>query len=391
MSAAILLPRIMRVGAGASQQLPEVLHQLNIQNPLVVTAEFAIERGHVETVLAPLEDAGITCTLFSDVPADPTVSAVNKGIEVLQAQDFDGVIAIGGGSAIDSAKAIAVCGVHGGDIADYKMPAQTNAPGLPLIAVPTTAGTGSEVTKVTIITDDDSDEKMLLMGIAFQPIAALIDYELTLTKPFRLIADTGIDSLTHAIEAYVSQKANPFSNGLALSAMNIIYANIRTACEEPDNMQAREAMMVGATQAGMAFSNSSVALVHGMSRPIGAHFHVPHGLSNAMLLPAVTEFSIPAARERYADCARAMGIVDATACDQVACTQLVDTLTRLNKDLKVPTPEEYGIDPGEYSRLLPTMAQQALDSGSPGNNPRQANANEIKALYQQIFQAGQCH
>ena len=159
-------------------------------------------------------------------------------------------------------------------------------PGLPLVAIPTTAGTGSEVTRFTVITDTESDEKMLIAGLACCPLAAIVDYELTLTMPLRLTADTGLDSLTHAIEAYVSRRASPYTDGLAKNAMGLIARHIRTACAEPGNRAAREAMMLGATTAGMAFSNSSVALVHGMSRPIGAFFHVPHGLSNAMLLPA---------------------------------------------------------------------------------------------------------
>ena len=189
---------------------------------------------------------------------------------------------------------------------------QTTSPrsGLPIIAIPTTAGTGSEVTRFTVITDTETDEKMLIAGLGCCPTAAIVDFELTLTMPLRLTADTGIDSLTHAIEAYVSKRANPYTDGMAKNAMGLIAKNIRAACAEPQNRAAREAMMLGATTAGMAFSNASVALVHGMSRPIGAFFHVPHGLSNAMLLPEITAFSAPAALDRYADCARAMGVAE---------------------------------------------------------------------------------
>jgi alcohol dehydrogenase class IV len=227
---------------------------------------------------------------------------------------------------------------------------------------------------------------MLIAGLACCPAAAIVDYELTLTMPLRLTADTGIDSLTHAIEAYVSRRANPFADGLAKSAMGLIARNIRTACSEPDNRAAREAMMLGATTAGMAFSNASVALVHGMSRPIGAFFHVPHGLSNAMLLPEVTAFSAPAASERYADCARAMGVADDSEGSQSAVARLVDELRRLNADLKVPSPREYGIDRARYDELLPVMANQALASGSPANNPRVPSAEEIIELYCRVYE-----
>jgi alcohol dehydrogenase class IV len=167
--------------------------------------------------------------------------------------------------------------------------------------------------------------------------------------------------------------------------MGLIARHIRTACAEPENRAAREAMMLGATTAGMAFSNASVALVHGMSRPIGAFFHVPHGLSNAMLLPEITAFSAPAALERYADCARAMGIAEEGEGSQAAVARLLDELRRLNEDLEVPTPRAYGIDRTRYDELLPVMASQALGSGSPANNPRVPTADEIIELYKRVY------
>src|SRR5213076_2058612 len=245
-----------------------------------------------------------------------------------------------------------------GHLRDYNVPAEIPQLGPPLIAIPTTAGTGSEVTRFTVVTDTATDEKMLIAGLACCPLAAVVDYELTLTMPLRLTADTGLDSLTHAIEAYVSRRANPFTDGLAKNAMGLIARHIRTACGEPGNHAAREAMMLGATTAGMAFSNASVCLVHGMSRPIGAFFHVPHGLSNAMLLPEITAFSAPAALDRYADCARAMGVAEEGEGSQAAVARLLDELRRLNRDLQVPSPKAYGIDQARYNELLPTMASQ---------------------------------
>jgi alcohol dehydrogenase class IV len=176
-----------------------------------------------------------------------------------------------------------------------------------------------------------------------------------------------------------------FSDALALAAMKLIFKNIRAVCNNLEDAVAREAMMLGATQAGMAFSNASVALVHGMSRPLGAHFHVPHGLSNAMLLPAVTAFSLPAAPARYADCARQMEMVPADTDDASANRVLLEELLRLNEDLEVPCPSEYGIGRGEYMDLLPTMAEQAIASGSPGNNPLIPSIDDIVDLYQQVY------
>ena len=268
---------------------------------------------------------------------------------------------------------------------DYKAPHDQTEPGLPIIAIPTTAGTGSEATRYTIVTDEETEEKMLCIGLAYLPVAALVDFELSMTKPMRLTADTGVDSLTHAIEAYVSRRANPFSDGFALSAMRAIWSNLPSAYFEPYNREAREAMMLAATQAGIAFSNSSVALVHGMSRPIGAKFHVPHGMSNAMLLPAVTEFSISAAVRRYAECARVMGMVPAASADEEAVSALVRNLHQLNRELKVPTPAEFGIERSAWEESIPSMVQQALASGSPANNPRVPSEEEIEELYREIW------
>jgi len=298
---------------------------------------------------------------------------------------YDSIIAIGGGSPIDSAKAIDILGKYGGVMRDYKFPRVVNEPGLLIIAIPTTAGTGSECTKVTIITDETNDEKMLCVGIGFMPTAALVDYSLTLSLPPRTTADTGIDALTHAMEAYVSKKASLYSDSQAIAAMKLLAPNLRKAFQDGSDQKAREEMMLGATLAGVAFSNASVALVHGMSRPIGAFYHVPHGLSNAMLLPMVTEYSIPAAPERYADCARAMGVANEGDSDQTANSKLMAELYAINKELQVPTPEQFGIDRDHFFNNLQVMAEQALASGSPGNNPRVPSADEIIEIYRKLW------
>jgi len=385
MIATITTPRLIQIGGGAVNQVADVLTRVRVAKPLIVTDPFMRDSGTVNRLTDPLDAAGIGYQIFADTVPDPTTDVVEAGTRVLAEGDFDCLIGFGGGSPIDTAKAMAILHAGGGRMRDWKVPAQADLPALPLIAVPTTAGTGSEATKFTVITDTETDEKMLIMGLAALPTAAIVDYELTLTMPYRLTADTGIDSLTHAIEAYVSKKASPHTDSIARSAMNLIAKNLRTACNEPDNRAAREAMMVGAMQGGMAFSNASVCLVHGMSRPIGAFFHVPHGLSNAMLLPAVTAFSADAALERYADCARAMGVADEEEGNQAAVARLLDELRSLNEDLKVPTPKDYGIDEKRYFDLMPTMAEQALASGSPANNPRVPTADEIVKLYEQVW------
>ncbi|MFP6758341.1 MAG: iron-containing alcohol dehydrogenase [Alphaproteobacteria bacterium] len=383
--AMITQPRLMMIGGGASGQVADVMGKFGVQRPLIVTDGFMRDSGMLARITDVLDESGIVWQAFADTVPDPTTEVIDTGAALLNDGDFDSMIALGGGSPMDTAKAMGVLATHGGIMRDYKVPTQVDRTDYPLIAIPTTAGTGSEVTRFTVITDTGTDEKMLCAGLGYVPTCALVDYMLTLTMPLRLTADTGIDTLTHAIEAYVSKKQNPYSDAMALSCVQLVSNNIRTACREPDNHPAREAMMLAAMQGGMAFSNASVCLVHGMSRPIGAHFHVPHGLSNAMLLPAITAFSAPDALDRYADCARAMGIADAEVGNQAAVAALITELRTLNEELEVPTPKGYGIDEEKYFNLLPTMAQQALDSGSPGNNPRVPTPDQIVELYKEAW------
>jgi alcohol dehydrogenase class IV len=378
-------PRLLLVAAGAVRQIADVLAKFGLSRPLVVTDPFMVSSGHLRNCLDPLAEAGLAVAVFSDTVADPTDTVIEAGVAELNKGEFDCLIGFGGGSPIDTAKAMAILAAGGGKMRDYKVPFAADKGALPVIAIPTTAGTGSECTRFTVITDTERDEKMLIAGLGALPLAALVDYELTYSVPPRTTADTGVDSLTHALEAYVSKRANPVSDALALSAMSLIGANIRVAYAEPRNAAAREAMMLGATEAGLAFSNSSVALVHGMSRPIGAHFHVPHGLSNAMLLPAITRFSVSGAEARYAEAARRIGFAASTDGDGTAAAKLVTGLEKLNRDLSVPTPADYGIDEGAWTGKMTLMAEQALASGSPANNPRVPTAEQIVGLYREVW------
>jgi alcohol dehydrogenase class IV len=386
MIASIASPRLMLIGGDAVGQISDLLGKLGLSRPLVVTDPFMVNSGLVDRVLDPLRAARIEAGVFSDTVSDPTDTVVAAGVAAMRAAPYDCLIGFGGGSPIDTAKAMTILAAgQGARMRDFKVPFAADRAALPVIAIPTTAGTGSEVTRFTVITDTERDEKMLIAGLGAVPAAAIVDWKLTLTVPPRTTADTGIDSLTHALEAFVSRRANPHAEALAKAAMALIAPTLRTVYAEPRNEAARERMMLGATQAGMAFSASSVALVHGMSRPIGAHFHVPHGLSNAMLLPAVTRFSAPAALPRYAEAARAMGIAEPGEGDQAAVARLIEELTALNRDLDVPTPRKFGIDPARWQALAGTMADQALASGSPANNPRIPTREEILALYDEVF------
>jgi alcohol dehydrogenase len=313
--------------------------------------------------------------IFHETVADPTSDVVDAGKARIRDCQPDCLVALGGGSPIDTAKAMAVD-------ADWQ---------LPIIAIPTTAGTGSEMTRFAVITQSDTGEKKLLSSPHMQPTVALVDYELTLECPPRLTADTGIDALTHAVEAFVSQKRNDVSDLFCREAIRLIAGALRPAYHHsaPD---ARRDMMRAASLAGLAFNNSSVALVHGMSRPLGVHFHWTHGASNAVLFPTVTSFSLQgsngsssASLERYAICARDLGVADARTPDANAAQALVAELRALNRELDVPTLAQGGIAADEWEQLLPTMAAQALASGSPYNNPRVPTLEEIQDLYRQAY------
>jgi alcohol dehydrogenase class IV len=245
---------------------------------------------------------------------------------------------------------------------------------IPIIAVPTTAGTGSEVTRVMVITDTERDVKMMFASRHCLCAAAIVDPTLTLSMPKPLTAAVGVDALTHALEAYVSRRAQPITDTLALSAIRLISQNLRAAYLDGSNLEARSQVMLGAMQAGMAFSNASVALVHGMARPLGACFHLTHGISIAVLLPVVTEFSLGAAPERYAQIATEMVEDD-----------VVSAIRSLNRDVAIPSLRQLQVTADQYEALLEKMAADALASGSPANNPRVPSATEIVALYRRLM------
>jgi alcohol dehydrogenase class IV len=379
------LPPDLLIGGGTSDDLPDHVARIGVERPLVVSDRFLLEKGPAGPLVERLRGAGLAVEIFGDVQPDPTLDNVNGALEALRAHEADGVVAIGGGSPMDTAKAASVAFTNEGDVRDYAGYHQVPGAGLPLVAVPTTAGTGSEVTRVAVITDTDRDVKMMMLDGHLMARVAISDYKLTISTPAALTSWVGVDSLTHAIEAYVSKRATVLTDMLALKAARLIGAHLRRAVSTPDDEEAREAMMLGATLAGAAFSNASVALVHGMSRPIGAHFHLAHGLSNALLLPAVTRFSVAGAPERYATIAREMDLASAEDPDETAGQRLVEELEALNADLSIPSLSGADVDRDHFDRVVEEMAQAALDSGSPGFNPQPATKEEIVELYRQAY------
>lgn len=377
-------PSVIVNGPGAAKEVGSFAKGLG-KKALIVT-DVALEKiGLLNDIKNSLEMAGISFAIYDKVVAEPTMDFAEEGLKIFKEVQAEFLIAVGGGSPIDAAKGIAALATNPGKMSDFAGANKIPRPGAPLIAIPTTAGTGSEVSQFTIITDTTRDVKMLIASLNIMPRVALVDPLMTLTMPQKITAATGLDALTHAIEAFVSVKAQPITDTLALQAIRFIAGNIRQAWSNGDNVEARTNMMIGALQAGMAFSNSSVALVHGMARPIGAYFHVPHGISNAALLPTVIEFSIPGNPKRYAAIAEAMGEITEGLSVLDAAYLAADAVEGLNVDLKVPTLRELGVEEKKFNSIVEQMAADAIASGSPGNNPRKATQGEIVELYRRAF------
>lgn len=352
---------------------------------LLVTDQSMQIAGYVNQAVNYLLAGGVEAVVYDQVNTEPTDKLVDQGVRIYRQESCEMVICLGGGSPIDAGKAIAVMAANPGRIHEYmglnKVP---NNPA-PLIAIPTTAGTGSEVTRVTIITDTANDVKMLIISNKMMPLVAIVDPLLTLTTPPWVTASTGIDALTHAIEAYISKRAQPLTDILALDAVRMMGKYLRRAWANPEDIEAKTYTMLASTLGGISFSNSSVALVHGMSRPIGACFHVPHGLSNAILLPIVMEFSYMASPEKFACIAGAMGEkVDHLPVIEAA-KKSIELVRSLCVDLKIPTISNLNVPVDEFIKLTPKMAEDALISGSPNNNPRQASKDEIVELYKKLL------
>jgi len=380
-SRAFRVPSTIHFGVGAVNEAGGEAKQLGATRALLITDKVLASTGTIEPVVNSLKSSGVEVIVFDGVNSEPTTAHVKEGLTMFQEGECDILVACGGGSPIDVSKAVRVLATNEGSIEEFMGFNKIARPGVPLIAIPTTAGTGSEATMVTIITDTSRDVKMLIGSPFLMPAVALVDPAMTVKMPRGLTAATGLDALTHAIEAYVSVKAQPLTDILALSAIKKIGRFLPQAWANPENLDARSETMLGALQAGIAFSNSSVALVHGMSRPIGAYFHVPHGVSNAALLGVVMEFSLMGAPDRYADVAMAMGINTKGMTVMEAAQAGSCTVKSLIRDLQVPTLGKLGVTREKLDQVVSKMADDAIESGSPGNNPRKATKDEIIGLY----------
>jgi alcohol dehydrogenase class IV len=377
-------PQIIHFGLGCLKKVGSESARFG-KRALLVSDPSMQKAGYVAQALEQIKAGGVEAAVFDQVNTEPTDTIVNEGLRLYKENKCEMVIALGGGSPIDTAKAIAATATNPVNVSEFMGLNKIAKPAAPIIAIPTTAGTGSEVTRVTIITDTARDVKMLIVSDHLMPQAAIVDPLLTLSMPPWVSASTAVDALTHAIESYISRKAQPLTEMLSLEAIRLIGCYLRRAWANPEDLEAKNNVMLGSTVAGMAFSNSSVAMVHGMSRPIGACFHIPHGLSNAILLPLVMEYSRLAAPEKFADIAEAMGENIEGYTELEASQIAVEAVQQLCEDIKIPSASELKLNQEEFMRLAPKMAEDALASGSPGNNPRRPTKEEIIDVYAKLF------
>ncbi len=378
-----VIPNHTVVGTNVLGEAAPLLKKMG-NKAFIVTGRHVAVSDMMKQLTALLDENGIGCVIFDGITGEPTDTMIENGVEMLKSSGCDFIIGIGGGSPLDSVKAIAAMAVNEGSIADYNGKEITGEI-LPLAAIPTTAGTGSEATKFTVITDSEKGIKMLLKGDVLVPKLAIVDSSFTVGAPKSVTSATGLDALTHAVEAYTSRKAFSMTDTLAVSAVKRIMKYLPIAYREPDNSLAREQMSIAALEAGICINNSSVTIVHGMSRPIGALFHVPHGMSNAMLLKECLSFAVSGAYEKFANLGRETGVASDSDSDETAAEKFIDSLQNICDVCEIPTLEQYGIDRDEYYSKISKMATDAVASGSPANTVKEVTVDDCIEIYKKLY------
>lgn len=372
-------------GRGCLNGVTDEARRMGVHRALVVTSPQVRDAGHAGRLADLLRGAGIEASLFSGVDDEPTTDHVERGVAAFEAHGADGVVSIGGGSCLDAGKGVAVMARNEGPLARYEGYDKIERPRAPHIAVTTTAGTGSEVTRFAVFTDVARDVKFLSASDQYVPDVAIVDPDLTVSAPPPVTASAGIDALTHAIEAYVSRHAQPLTDALALSAIRLIAWALPRAYDAGADVEARTAMHDASLHAGLAFSNSSVALVHGLARPLGAVFHIPHGAANGTLLPHVMAFSLPAAPERYAVIADALGCESVGPSIEARARAGAEAVAGLCRRVGLRGLSAFGVTRDALAKAAKKMASDAVASGSPANNPRAATIDEMVGLYERAL------
>lgn len=375
------VPQDIRFGMGCLSQLPEVLRASSSDHVLLVSDRGLEKIGVVKKVQDIIEAAGITCTSYLDVVPNPTVEVVNEAAALYRSCGASSIVALGGGSSMDVGKAVGVLANYGGSITDYEGNFKVPGPIVPMIAIPTTAGTGSEVTASAVITDTARNYKLSVFSYEILPKYALLDPTLIMTAPASIAASCGVDALIHAVEAYISRNATPFSDAMAEKAMELIGSNLRRFVANRQDEEAACAMMLGSTFAGISFAWARLGNVHAMSHPVSGYFNVPHGVANSILLPNVMAYNALADHGRYQVIYRCIRR-ETGPIEHFTPDMLVEELRRLNRDLGIPdTLSQVDVTADK----IPAMAEDAMKSGNIPANPRQTSVKDIIRLYEQTM------
>lgn len=371
------VPQDIIVGKKSLERLPEIAEKLGGKHGFIISGPHLNKMGLVKKCADLLESAGVRTDAYTETEGNPSVETVDKATAAFQESGADFIIALGGGSPMDVAKAVGVVAKYGGSITEYEGGGKVPGKIIPLIAVPTTAGTGSEVTAFSVITDHSRNYKLTVFSYELIPAYAILDPELIATAPVSVAAACGIDALVHALEAYISKAASPFSDAMAEKALELIGANIRSYVADRTNLEAAEGMLTGSLFAGIAFSWARLGDVHAMSHPVSAFFHVPHGVANAILLPAVVEYNALADNGKYC---KIFNYISKNPVPEEAFDpyMLVDLLKDLNEQLGIPASlSEVGVTEDKFDQ----MADDAMKSGNIAVNPRSTAKPDILALY----------
>ncbi|WNS79597.1 iron-containing alcohol dehydrogenase [Domibacillus sp. DTU_2020_1001157_1_SI_ALB_TIR_016] len=381
-SFAYYMPTRIESGSGISKKTGEFIRELGISNVLIVTDKGVRTANLLEEVEKSLLDANVQYEIYDEIEPNPSAETIENGTEFLQQHKSEAVLAVGGGSSIDTAKGIAVMAVNPGNIIDYEGVGKIQNPPLPIIAIPTTAGTGSEVTPSTVVTNRETSFKLAVISPNLYPRLAILDPILTLNLPQGITAATGMDALTHAIESYTSKTANPISQAFAIQAVKMIGENLTKTYFVGTDLESRENMLVASMLAGAAFAQSRLGNVHAISHTFGGVFNVPHGIANAALLPFVMRYNLPACAEQYKDIAAALGadVIGLTAVQ--AAEKAIEEVIQMNQSMNIPLNiQELGVS----LDALPKLVEDSMRSGNVLVNPRLTRAEDIQSIIENAY------
>lgn len=375
------VPQNIIVGKGSLAKLPQVASELGGTHAFIISGPHLNKMGIVKSCEDALEEAGMKVDTFTETEGNPSVETVEKATVVFKESGADFIVALGGGSPMDVAKAVGVTAKYGGSITEYEGGGKVPGDIIPLIAIPTTAGTGSEVTAFSVITDHSRNYKLTVFSYKLIPSYAILDAELLTTAPSTVAAACGVDAMVHALEAYISKDASPFSDAMAEKALELIGKNIRAYVADRTNIEAAEGMLVGSLFAGIAFSWARLGDVHAMSHPVSAYFNVPHGVANAILLPVVVEYNALADEGKYLKIYNYIS-KKSTSCEEFTSEMLVAELKALNLALGIPASlSEVGVKEEKFD----AMAEDAMKSGNIAVNPRSTVKNDVLKLYKKAL------